>query len=194
MNQKLQNNIYLVLSIIVVVFNNGCRTFEVSDSNETKSEEYGFNEVHNLSYPDKKSPKSFGGITAEDLADSENLNMQEKVRIQALSQEVNSLFGKAFSAMDQGQWALAVNILSQVELKLYDKEIFKDELQIAHYVKSDAYYQMAKDIYDRRREGGDMEQAEKFIKQALEIDPANEKAENLKYDISVFRKRVLMSD
>jgi general secretion pathway protein D len=114
---------------------------------------------------------------------------QERVRREAAAREGRKAMTEALDAMQRGQWAIAVNLFDQALGKMEDVEKLQEEIQMARQQKSEAYFQMARGIYERRREGGDLEQAERFLTLSEETWP-NDKVDLLREDIDAYKKRV----
>lgn len=120
---------------------------------------------------------------AADLAE------QERVRLASAAREGRMALDKALTAMQKGQWALAVDLFETAQSKLPNVDKFKDELAMARQQKSEAYFQMARGIYERRREGGNLDQADRYLNLANDTWEGNEKTELLRADIKKFRER-----
>ncbi len=123
------------------------------------------------------------------VADAADLAEQERVRLQSEAREGRLALSEALNAMQNGQWTRAVDLFGQAQSKMKDVDMFKDELAMARDQKSEAYFQMARGLYDRRRQGGDLKQAEKYLKLAAETNPGNGKVEMLEEDIKDYYLR-----
>ncbi|MDF3130094.1 hypothetical protein P0Y35_12875 [Kiritimatiellaeota bacterium B1221] len=123
------------------------------------------------------------------VADAADLAEQERVRLQSEAREGRLALSQALEAMQNGQWTRAVDLFGQAQSKMKDVDMFKDELAMARDQKSEAYFQMARGLYDRRRQGGDLKQAEKYLKLSAETNPNNEKVGMLEEDIKEYYVR-----
>jgi len=123
------------------------------------------------------------------MIDAADLAEQERVRIQAKAREGRMALDQAMQAMQKGQWALAVDLFDQALSNMRDVEILQEEIRIAREQKSEAYFQMARKIYEGRREGGNLNQAITFLDLSRETDPLNEKPDMLGKDIKTFQAR-----
>lgn len=118
-----------------------------------------------------------------------NIAEQERVRRAAAAREGRMALDDAIQAMQKGQWSLAIELFDQALSKMQDVEMLREEIQMAQQQKSEAYFQMARTIYERRRQGGDLDQAEEFLELSKETDPTNPKPELLEEDIAKFKAR-----
>ncbi|MGA0332347.1 MAG: hypothetical protein ACO3NW_00145 [Kiritimatiellia bacterium] len=123
------------------------------------------------------------------VSDAANLAEQERVRRAAAAREGRMALDRAMEAMQKGQWALAVDLFTQAQSKMQNVEMLQAELNMARQQKSEAYFQMARGIFERRREGADLGQAETFLKQAADTDPDNAKVDLLREDIQKYYAR-----
>lgn len=115
---------------------------------------------------------------------------QERVRMEAARREARQALNQALEAMQNGKWALAVDLFERAQALLPDVEKVEEELEIARRQKSEAYFQMARSIYDNRRQGGNLERALEFLDQARESWEENPKIAMLRQDIEDFREDV----
>ncbi len=129
--------------------------------------------------------------TEERVGAAAQLAEQERVRRAAAAREGRQALDRALQAMQQGQWANAVSLFDQAQSKMQRVEQLEEELEMARQQKSEAQFQMARAIYERRRQGGDLEQAERFLRHSLETWPQNPKPALLRQDIADYKNRVL---
>jgi len=96
----------------------------------------------------------------------------------------------AFNAMDQGKWQVAVDQVEQAQALFQVVDQLKEEIEIARQLKSNAYYNLAKGVYERRKEGANMSQAREFLRLSLESWEGNTQVAELEAQIAVYEKRV----
>ena len=165
-----------------------------SHSYTTHSGGYDIKGLEASSFQEIKKTIVLRDLTPEDLANAENLTLQEKVRIQALSREVHLLLNNAFLALETGKLSLADNYLSLVESKVEVEEIFfNDELKMVRLLKSDVYYQMAYLIYKRSEEEGfpGLFLAKDWLEKSLENNMKNDNAKKLLDHIDYVQSRAI---
>ncbi|WFB37623.1 hypothetical protein P3T73_07600 [Kiritimatiellota bacterium B12222] len=126
----------------------------------------------------------------ERVVDAAALAEQERVRRYSAAMEGRQALAKANVAMTKGQWALAVELYDLAQSKMQNVDMLQEELTMARDQKSEAYFQMALSIYNRRKEGGNLNEAERYLKLSAEINPENTKPAMLSKDIAVYKKRV----
>ena len=130
-------------------------------------------------------------VTEKDrLIAAANLAEQERVRRASAAREGRQATASALEAMSRGQWAIAVDLFNEALSKMEDVEKLQQEIQMAKEQKSEAYYQMARSIYERRREGGNLDQAERFLALSAESSGDNNKIDSLQKDIEAYQRRV----
>ncbi len=124
-------------------------------------------------------------MAAADLAE------QERVRRASAAREGRQAMTQGLEAMENGRWAIAVDFFNQALSKMEDVEKLQQEISMAQQQKSEAYFQMARAIYERRREGGNLDQAERFLALSRESWEGNTKINTLQDSIDAYQKRVV---
>lgn len=118
------------------------------------------------------------------------LEEQERLRIQrSIRQGVND-FDMGKEAFRNERWTVALNFFDEALINIPDiPEQAGTRRQINLY-KSEAFFQRARNVYDRRRDGADLKEAEDLLVRAEEANPENTRIEQLRRDIAVYRERV----
>lgn len=130
----------------------------------------------------------------ERLAAAEAAERQERIRTEARIREARNDFDSGVRAMQNNQWSLAVQFFDEALAKFKDVPGLQDIRSQALANKSTAFFNMAVSLYDRRREGGDLEQALQFLSQADEANPAaRPRSDQLRSQIETYRERVRLN-
>ncbi|MCC5847740.1 MAG: hypothetical protein JJU29_06550 [Verrucomicrobia bacterium] len=115
---------------------------------------------------------------------------QERLRIVARVEEGRRDFRDGERAMSANQWALAVDFFEAALSKFKDVPDLADIRSQAQRNKSDAYYNMARSLYERRREGTDLDRALDFLRQSDAAHPGMDRVGIMRQDIETYRTRV----
>ncbi len=141
--------------------------------------------------PLRELPANPEDVTPEQrMGEAEALSLQEIVRRQADEKAADDAISAARQAMINGQWAIAVAKFDEALSKLKDIPRHQARIQESNRLKSEAYVEMARALYDRRREGGSLEQASEFLAKAVEAWAENPKPAQLSAEIEKYRERV----
>jgi len=123
-------------------------------------------------------------------AQARELNRQERIRIEARVREGQRNMQDGQRAMQNGQWAVAVDLFDEALSKFRDVPDLQDARRQANMLKSESFVQMARAIYDRRRDGGDLDRATEFLNRANDANPENPRIAILRTEIRTFQQRV----
>jgi general secretion pathway protein D len=144
-----------------------------------------------FSAPASALPANPQDVTEEQREqESAVLSVQERVRLEADEKLAAKAMQDAKQAMINNQWAIAIGKFDEALTKLKDIPKHRPAIQEARRLKSDAYVEMARTQYDRRREGGDIAQAYEFLLKAAESFEGNERIAPLKANLDLHMKRV----
>lgn len=129
------------------------------------------------------------------VEDAQVLTQQERIRIESRVREGQRNMADGRRAMQNGQWAVAVDFFDEALSKFKDVPDLQQVRREANLLKAESFLQMARAIYDRRRTGGDLERALEFLIRADESNPENERLSaqitSLRSDIRTFQQRLL---
>ncbi len=144
----------------------------------------------------------FGGeveVTAPDVGDvpreqrereAVEQERQERLRIVARVEEGRRDFRDGERAMAANQWALAVDFFEAALSKFKDVPDLADIRAQAQRNKSDSYFNMARSLYERRREGADLDRALDFLRQSDSAHSGLDRVDIMRQDIQTYRTRV----
>ncbi len=126
-------------------------------------------------------------VTDEQRAEeAKKLAEQRRVIHEERKMRARKHIEKAFDAMEQGKWQIAVDQVEQAQALFEVVKQLEEEIEIARQLKSNAYYNLAEGVYDRRDEGARMAQAREFLRLSQESWEANPKIAELEVKIAKY--------
>ena len=115
---------------------------------------------------------------------------QERVRLEERKQRARGLINESLTSMDNQKWQIAVDQVEQAQGLLEDVGEMEDEIRIARETKSEAYFQMARTLFDNRKQGANLDQARDFLRESREAWEGNDKIDMLLADIKEYQQKV----
>lgn len=132
-----------------------------------------------------------GGIGAEARSEAARaLQAQEELRLQRSHRLGLRNFEDGKDAFRNERWTIAINLFDQALANIQEVPEHAALRRQINSFKSEAFFQRARNVYDRRREGVDLSEAEDLLRRAEEANPNNTRIAQLRRDISVYRERV----
>lgn len=122
--------------------------------------------------------------------DARIVAQQERFRVETRVREGRRNLADGRRAMQNGQWAVAIDFFDEALSRFRDVEDLQDVRAETNRLKSEAFFQMARAIYDRRREGGDLDRAREFLDRSLAANAQNANVPVLRAEIDRFEQRV----
>ncbi|MCH8526316.1 MAG: hypothetical protein LAT79_04050 [Kiritimatiellae bacterium] len=118
------------------------------------------------------------------------LQAQEELRLQRNHRLGLRNFEDGKEAFRNERWTVSINLFDQALDTIQEvPEHATLRRQISNF-KSEAFFQRARNVYDRRREGADLAEAEELLRRAEDANPNNARIAQLRRDINVYRERV----
>lgn len=118
------------------------------------------------------------------------LQAQEELRLERNHRLGLRNFEDGKQAFRNERWTVSINLFDQALDTIQDvPEHSALRRQISNF-KSEAFFQRARNVYDRRRDGADLNEAEDLLRRAEEANPNNARIAQLRRDINVYRERV----
>lgn len=118
------------------------------------------------------------------------LQAQEELRLERNHRLGLRNFEDGKEAFRNERWTVSINLFDQALDAIQNvPEHAALRRQISNF-KSEAFFQRARNVYNRRRDGADLSEAEELLRRAEEANPNNARIAQLRRDIQVYRERV----
>ena len=124
------------------------------------------------------------------MAEAVEVERQERIRIEARVAEGRRNFADAENAMGNNQWQLAIDLYDEALSKFKDVPDLADIRNRANQQKANAFFQMARSQYERRREGADLDRVREFLNRSENLVPDQERITLMRAAISEYEIRV----
>jgi general secretion pathway protein D len=118
------------------------------------------------------------------------LRVQEELRLERNHRLGLRNFEDGKEAFRNERWTVAINLFDQALDTIEDVPEHAALRREIRSLKSEAFVHRARNVYNRRRDGADLSEAEDLLRRAEEANPANPRIALLRRDINVYRERV----